>query len=109
MASTVPLLSPCSQRVTIYVAPNGDVLNVQPDTFVISKSAHEGVQWQTSPANAAFTVMFDETPFYNQDFDQNNPYSGEARRNVPGNPRKQYKYSVTAGTKTIDPGGIVNP
>lgn len=97
-----------SQPITIYVAPNGDVLKVEPDTFVISKSAHEGVQWQTSPPNAAFTVMFNVTPFYHQDFDQNNPYSGEARRNVPGNPGKQYKYSVTAGTKTIDPGGIVN-
>jgi hypothetical protein len=107
MATPGPAFSPL-QQVTIYVDSKGDLLRVDPDTFYISKSGHEGVLWQSAPPNAAFTVFFVDSPFYNTDFDQNDPYSGEVRRKVPGS-RQNYKYSVKAGTKTIDPGGVVNP
>lgn len=108
MSTTALALSPSVQPVTIKVDSKGDLLSVTPDTFYISKSAHESVVWRTEPPNAAFIVFFVDSPFCHQDFDENDPYSGEVRRKVPGN-RKTYKYSVTAGTKTIDPGGVVNP
>lgn len=110
MATTGPALSPREQRVTIYVDANGDYVRVDPDPFVITKSAHQEVLWQTSPPGAAFRVDFGDTPFNYPNFNDNDPYSGEVRRdvNIPQGQQKYYKYTVTAGSKGEDPGGVVN-
>lgn len=108
MATTRPAFSTREQLVTIFVDSNGNLLSVAPETFEISKGAHEEVLWQTSPPNADFTVDFGDSPFNYPDFTQDNPYSCEVRREVPGD-GKYYKYTVTAGAKSIDPGGHVNP
>lgn len=107
MATTGSAVSPREQAVTIYVDANGDLIRVDHDRVRISKSAHEEVLWQTSPPNASFKVVFADSPFHYPDFDGNNPYSGEVGRNLPGD-GKYYKYTVTAGAKSIDPGVIVN-
>ncbi len=107
MATTTPALSTREQVVTIYVDDHGDLVRLDRDPFHISKCGHQEVLWQTNPPNRAFSVVFDDSPFNYANFDQNNSYSGEARREVPGN-GQYYKYTVTAGNITIDPGGVVD-
>ena len=109
MATTGPALSPREKIVTIYVDANGNYLRVEPDPFRIYKSRHEEVVWQTSPAGFPFSVVFKNGPFNYQDFSGSDPYSGEARRDViPPQNGAYYKYTVTAGNNSEDPGGVVN-
>jgi hypothetical protein len=98
------------QLVTIYFDNKGDLLRVKPETFKVSKRAHHEVLWQTSPPNVPFSVDFQaESPFHYMQFSHMYSYSGLVRREVPGGDGKIYKYSVTAGASSIDPGGIVSP
>lgn len=46
-----------------------------------------------------------ESPFQSHKFDRNNDTSGPARHDAD---EKYYKYSVTAGGETTDPGTIVD-
>lgn len=111
MATTGPAVSSREQMVTIYVDNKGDLLRVEPETFRVSKRAHHEVAWQTNPPNAQFKVEFEEeSPFHYPQFSHVDSFSGLVRRDVvPAGDSKIYKYSVTAGTEKIDPGGIVTP
>jgi hypothetical protein len=111
MATTSPAIS--SERgkvtiVTIHLNSQGEVERVNPEPFVISKANYEQVLWEASDPKAHFTVDFgDHSPFDYTQFSDAEPYSGLVRREVLGDPGKYYKYTVRAGGKTLDPGGIV--
>ena len=110
MATTSPgfIRSP-RQVVTIHVDSRGEVQRIDPDPFVIIKSKQEEVIWQASDPRAYFTVDFgQDSPFEYSHFSSDEPCSGLVRREVQGDPGKNYKYTVRAGGRTIDPGGIVN-
>ncbi len=78
-----------------------------PETFNISKTLHQQVKWE-SAGNVPFRVKFEgETPFHESEFYNEYPYSGEARRKVEADPKKVYKYNVTFGSQSADPGGII--
>lgn len=109
MATHRPALSQRDQAVTISVDPSGNV-RVDHDTIPISKQAHEEVHWQADPPNLAFKVVVNNSPFHYPDFDSDNPYSGEVHRELKVPPNGiYYKYTVTVGANSIDPGVIVNP
>lgn len=113
MVTTSPALSSGRGKVatvTIHVDSKGEVERVDPEPFVISKGMHEHVLWQASDPKAHFTVDFgDDSPFEYTQFSDAEPYSGLVQREVLGDPGKYYKYTVRAGGKTLDPGGIINP
>jgi len=108
MATTVPVISP-RKVVTIHVDNKGEAQRVDPDRFVISKGNQEEVLWQASNPDAYFTVDFgEESPFEYTQFSSDEPASGLVRREVLADPGKYYKYTVRAGGKSIDPGGVVD-
>lgn len=79
-----------------------------PKEFRISKSHFDQVKW-VGANETYFTVEFDgESPFYESQFSSDAPYSGLVRRDVLGDPNKVYKYTVRAGGRTVDPGGIID-
>ena len=93
--------------VTIPVDSKGEVQG-DPGKFEISKSKHQQVHWRASDGKSHFNVDFGEnSPFAYTQFSDAEPYSGLVRREVLGDPAKYYKYTVSAGGKSIDPGGIV--
>jgi hypothetical protein len=104
MATAIPALEGATTVITIN--PRG-----VPDqeTFRISKGRHQQVKWQTSDG-AYFTVEFEgESPFYESQFSTDFPYSGSVRRNVLGDPKKIYNYTVRIGSNPpCDPGGIID-
>jgi hypothetical protein len=97
-------------RVTIQVDKDGEVQSVNPKSFVISKGMHQQVLWQASDSKAHFNIDFgDSSPFEYSQFSDAEPYSGLVRRDVLGDPGKNYEYTVRTGSKSIDPGGYVKP
>jgi hypothetical protein len=109
MATTSPALRGTVATVTIHVNSKGEVERVDPETFLISKGMHGQVLWQPSEANAHFNVDFGaDSPFEYAQFSDAEPYSGLVRREVLADPGRYYKYTVRAGGRTIDPGGVVN-
>jgi hypothetical protein len=95
--------------VIIKVNARGE-LEEDPGNFKLSKSKHQQVLWQASDRKSHFNVDFGEnSPFEYSQFSDVEPYSGLVRREVLGDPNKYYKYTVSAGGKSKDPGGIVNP
>jgi hypothetical protein len=102
-----------AETVTIQINSKGEV-EVDKDSFEISKSKHQQVFWKLGVPNARFNVDFGEnSPFEYKQFSDVEPYSGLVRREVLGDSKKNYEYTVTvtAASKTIaaDPGGHVNP
>jgi hypothetical protein len=97
------------KTVVIHVDSKGGVESVDPQTFEVYKSNQEEVIWQTdSKQPVYFTVDFgDQSPFYESQFSSDYPVSGLVRRDVLGDPQKEYKYTVRAGGETLDPVGIV--
>jgi len=96
--------------VTIQVNSRGEVKSVEPDKFEIYKGQYQQLLWQVSDPNAQFNVEFTgDSPFDYKQFSDAEPYSGLVRREVLGDPGKYYKYTVRAGGRTLDPGGVVNP
>jgi hypothetical protein len=79
-----------------------------PKEFRISKGRFDQVKW-VAAAETYFTVEFNgESPFYESQFSSDAPYSGLVRRDILGDPLKTYKYTVRAGGRTVDPGGIID-
>jgi hypothetical protein len=97
------------KTVVIHVDSKGGVESVDPQRFEVYKSNQEEVIWQTdSKKPVYFTVDFgDQSPFYESQFSSDYPVSGLVRRDVLGDPLKEYKYTVRAGSETLDPVGIV--
>ena len=109
MATPAPAFQGATQYVTIDPSkPTKDAV-ANPNPFKISKNEHQQVKWETTDGSD-FTIEFkNESPFHYKQFSSKNPYSGEARRDVKGDPQKVYSYSVTlANGQTVDPGGIVD-
>lgn len=104
MAAPAPIVGPQEVLVTITVGSSG--INVSPDPFRISKSAGQQVVWACGDA---FTVEFNKngSPFHASSFSDQSPRSGPVRGNVTPDPNKTYGYTVKAGGRTLDPGGIV--
>ncbi len=91
----------------VTIDPKNEAIT-DPQNFVISKSHNDQVQWVAADAEVYFTVEFEASPFYESQFSSDSPYSGLVRRNVLGDPHKVYKYTVRAGGRTVDPGGIID-
>jgi hypothetical protein len=102
---TAPAPAPCPREklVTITVDANG--INVNPNTFRVSKSRHEEVLWT---CNVDFTVEFVETPFNDSQYSKEYPFSGLVRRDVPAGTDRRFKYTVSAGRHRLDPDGQVD-
>lgn len=102
---------PRTVTVRIRLDKAGDVQSVEPEYFAISKKENEEVLWVIDNPEVYFTVEFKQetpSPFYESQFNTQFPFSGLVRREVLGDSLKYYKYSVTAGKKRLDPGGVVN-
>lgn len=112
MATTGSAVRPEGENVVtviIHVDAKGEVQG-DPGKFELSKSKHQQVHWKASDGKSPFNVDFGEnSPFEYSQFSDVEPYSGLVRRAVLGDPGKYYKYIVSAGGKSIDPGGVVNP
>lgn len=119
--ATPSLVKPPAPRgevaVVIELDPNGNIV-VHPDPFWVHKSEDEEVKWFCSlehkhgdANNPCFTVDFKgNSPFECTTlFKGHHAHSGCARTSVQPDPNKLYKYSVTVGDKTLDPGGGVKP
>jgi hypothetical protein len=108
----MPAPAPATQgrMVTVTVNPKLPKMT-EPEVFHISKKNNDQVNWVAADPSISFTLEFkDESPFYDKDFDSlAYPYSGLVRRNVQADPKRTYKYTVTAGGRTVDPGGIIDP
>jgi hypothetical protein len=95
------------QRQSVLITIQNGQIKVDPEQFKISKSNQEEVLWEASDPNLVFAIDFKESPFYEKHFDNQYFASGLVRRNVPGDPKKVYKYTVTAGGLTLDPTGVI--
>lgn len=96
------------REVLIIIDDMGTTLSVDKETFRVSKGKHQVVRWETR-SGADFEVDFETngSPFYETQFNQDEPYSSLVRRNVLVSP-KIYKYTVrVAGKPDLDPGGGV--
>lgn len=114
MAATAP--KPIGREVFVHInVDNSGQIRMDPDTFHISKGNNEQVVWYSTSAgpgdpHPAFTVDFNKngSPFYESHFDESLPCSGLVKRGVlPGS--TIYKYTVTVGGVSLDPGGVVDP
>jgi hypothetical protein len=113
MATTAPAINSEAGSIVTVIIPvdkNGDVER-EPEPFTIFKHLHQQVLWQASDGKAQFNIEFKEkdSPFDYTQFSNLEPYSGLVRREVLGDRRKYYKYTVRTLNKSIDPGGVVNP
>ncbi|PYU23871.1 MAG: hypothetical protein DMG32_15250 [Acidobacteria bacterium] len=113
MASTSTVLSSGSGNVvtvTIYLDGKGEIQVDPARPFEIFKSKHQQVLWRAGAGISHFNVDFKkDSPFAYRQFSDVEPYSGLVRRDVLGDPGKYYDYTVSAGGKSKDPGGVVNP
>lgn len=98
------------KTVVIHVDVKGAVESTEPKVFEISKSNQEEVIWRVDSKQAVyFTIEFKgASPFYESQFSTDFPVSGLVRRSVLADPLKKYEYTVRAGGKTLDPGGVVH-
>ncbi|HTZ30925.1 MAG TPA: hypothetical protein VMH31_00610 [Methylomirabilota bacterium] len=103
-------------RVTIEYDENqpvGKRLSVDLDTFFISKKDAEQILWHCHVKGASkalpFSVDFckDGCPFEYTQFNQDNPLSGPARRDVLADPTRIYHYVIKVADDVLDPGGGV--
>jgi hypothetical protein len=110
MATATPALANRTV-VKINVDSKGGVESVTPNQFEVSKGKQEEVIWIVDSFQPVyFTVEFKgQSPFYESQFSSDFPVSGLVRREVLADPLKEYKYTVRAGGKTLDPVGIVKP
>ena len=95
--------------VHIKVDPVTGDISVVPNKFRISKNQFQEVQWT---CDYDFVVSFNKngSPFYESQFDQDNPCSGLPLRIGTGDgDARPYDYSVTVGNRTLDPQGVVDP
>jgi hypothetical protein len=117
--ATPSLVKPPVPRAEVAVVierdPSGNIV-VHPDPFWVHKSEDEEVKWFCSmehkhhddPDNPCFTVDFKgNSPFADFAFKGHHAHSGCA--SVKPDPNKLYKYSITVGNQTLDPGGGVKP
>lgn len=102
--------------VHILVDQNRKISRIDPDPFWVSKGGNQEVVFQctsTDPSNPHpdFTVEFNKngSPFNESVFRHDCPCSGLVRRNVKADPNYIYRYTVTVGEATLDPGGGVQP
>lgn len=107
MATPVRVLSAREVPVEIKLDVNGK-LAVLRDPFRVSKSRQEEVWWSCSDPTFSIDFKPNDSPFYDEHFDNDNPCSGLVRRKVPPG-SKSYKYTVRAFGKVLDPDGQVDP
>jgi hypothetical protein len=95
------------QKVTVSVV--GGKIQVDPDTFFISKENQEEVIWQASDSRVSFTVEFDKgnSPFHEFQFSNDLSASGLVRRDVLPDQERRYKYTVTVQGMMLDPTGVI--
>jgi len=90
--------------VTVNITP-GATPSVDLDPSRVSKKRKDVIFWRCD-GDPNWRVDFGaESPFHRSTFDQANDCSGQTLHDAK---EKYYKYSVTAGGGTIDPGTIVD-
>lgn len=102
------------------IVDNTGAIKVEPDPFWVSKGKNEEVVWHctsTDPndPHPDFEVVFGTergSPFHETRFNKERQRSGlvkpDAKVSGPKDPYL-YKYTVTVGKNSLDPGGGVNP
>ena len=104
MSSPKQALGPREVIVRIVQGADGKP-EARPPRFHVSKGMQQVVVWEC-PVD--FAVVFNESPFYESQFDQSCDCSGLVRRGVLPNQDKPYKYSIYAWGQVTDPDGIVD-
>jgi hypothetical protein len=95
-------------EVKIYLDGKGEIQVDPAAAFELSKSKHQQVLWLAGAGISHFNVDFGaDSPFEYRQFSDVEPYSGLVRREVLADPGKYYKYTVSAGGKSKDPGGYI--
>ncbi len=103
--STAPVTRRAYRVITINITP-GSTPSVDVDPVEISKGRADEICWHCQDPN--WRVDFgNNSPFQASQFDQSRPCSGPAAQNARDN-HHYYKYTVTAGGGTLDPGVIVD-
>jgi hypothetical protein len=77
------------------------------ETIVLNRLRNEEILWiSTEP----FRIDFKEgSPFYEDQFDSTNAYSGLVRRSVLSSKNRIYKYSIEINGQILDPGVQIDP
>lgn len=91
--------------VTITPVPGTGPI-VDPDPSAVSKQRKDEIVWRCDEDPNWKVDYGEESPFGRTTFDRDHDCSGPARAGA--RERIPYKYSVTAGGGTTDPGTIVN-
>ncbi len=95
------------RSVVVNITP-GNPPKVDLDPVEVSKSRKDEVVWECE-GDPNFEVIFEtDSPFNDDHFKKGKNQSGPAKGNAKEKPHV-YKYTVTAGGGTLDPGTIVNP
>jgi hypothetical protein len=77
------------------------------ETIVLSRLKNQEVLWiSTEPFRIDFNA---DSPFYEDQFDSTNAYSGLVRRSVLSSKDKRYKYTIDINGQTLDPQIIIDP
>ncbi len=102
-----PAMSKLPREVVVRIIPDPKTgePKATPDPFKVSKKANQVVVWE---CDSEFSIEFQESPFYESQFDDENNCSGLPRRNVLGNPEKNYKYTIRAFGTVVDPMGVID-
>jgi hypothetical protein len=77
-----------------------------PDPVTLSKKGQDIITWECAFDPNWIVDFGTDSPFKNSVFNQNNPTSGPVRNEAA---LKYFKYTVTAGRASQDPGVIVDP
>jgi hypothetical protein len=73
----------------------------------LSRLRNEEVRWE---CDLSFRIDFKNgSPFYEDQFDQDHPQSGLARRSLLPSEQRIYEYTIEVKGKTLDPGIKIYP
>ncbi len=77
------------------------------ETIVLNRTKNEEILWISTEK---FRIDFKEgSPFYEDQFDSTNSYSGLARRSVLTSKDRTYKYTIDINGQILDPGVKIDP
>jgi hypothetical protein len=95
------------KKVVISVKNGKPHVDEGQETIVVNRQNNEEVLWVST---VKFRIDFKgDSPFYEDQFDDQNTYSGLARRSIIASKDRRYKYSIDINGKILDPGIIIDP
>jgi len=96
------------RKVVISLDKNGQPqVDKENETIVLNRLQNQEIFWSWP---GPFRIDFKgNSPFYEDQFDDTNPYSGLVRRSVVSAKDRTYKYTIDINGKILDPGVIIDP